>query len=113
METGHGAWWTCPECGKLFFVSSASDWRYKRGGTYFHTWSCMRSYDAKHENELHEKRVRAAKMRHMVKPKIIVKTRASMRYCGKCGARVNLADEKCQKCGTYIDWSEYKKGDEA
>ena len=110
----NGVWKTCPICQRLFFVNSAEDWIYKKkrkkGDLYFHTWSCMRQYEKDHANELHEKRVKAAKARYAVKPVVILKTRSSMRYCGKCGKRVTLDDEYCANCGFTIDWSDYTKG---
>jgi len=115
MSHGSGVWKACPICGKLFFIASRETWVYKRwsdsGPCYFHTWSCMRKYEEQHANDLHEKRVKAAKIRHnkAVKPTVVVKTRTSMRYCGKCGKRVFLKNDACTHCGTQIDWSEYRR----
>lgn len=117
MMGTNGVWKTCPICGKPFFVANSDDWSYKRsdkkGLHYFHTWSCLRQYDKQHSDEIHEKRVKAAMARHAAKPKVVIKTRTSMRYCGKCGKRVTLDDEFCANCGTVIDWSDYTKGAKA
>ena len=60
IGVNRGVWNKCHECGKLFFIGSPADWIYKRGSTFFHTWSCMRKYDERHKNDEHERRSAAA-----------------------------------------------------
>lgn len=52
-----GAWKKCKYCGKEFFVNDLDKWAYKRysrsdensSRMYFHTWSCLRKFDADKE----------------------------------------------------------------
>lgn len=59
---------TCPVCGRSFYVSLPEAWVYKRrrprgetgGKLYFHTYSCMRKYDAELEERRRERMARSA-----------------------------------------------------
>ena len=46
-----------------------------------------------------------------VKPEIIQKIRYTMRFCGKCHARINIDTVRCRHCGTPVDWGTYKAED--
>ena len=64
-----GAWKTCPQCQKLFFVTDCERWVYKRtvtnkdGGKlkHFCKYSCMRKFDKEYEERKSKQRKEAAK----------------------------------------------------
>lgn len=65
----YGAFRTCPQCGKRFYVAELGDWAYKRylQGTaesnygknqkvWFCSWHCIRAYDRETENKKKRRR---------------------------------------------------------
>lgn len=65
----YGAFRTCPVCQKQFFVADLGGWAYKRylsrtkknpnaknELTWFCTWSCLRKWDAEHEDKRRKKK---------------------------------------------------------
>ena len=62
-----GTWKTCPQCGKLFFVTDLDAWAYKRSVTkngschqeHFCKWSCLLAFDREYEARKKAKRKEA------------------------------------------------------
>ena len=63
----------CPVCGKKFFVPDFDIWVFKRSANenfrhsevlYFNKYECKNKYDKKYEEELHRRKVEAAKKGH-------------------------------------------------
>ena len=57
----------CPVCGKVFFVTSRTEWVYKRvydsKPVYICGWSCLRKHDAEKEKEKLDKLINRGRKR--------------------------------------------------
>lgn len=70
--TRGGAYETCPICGKDKFVPDCETWVYTRWvkegknftRRYFCSWSCVRKYDIKHDEDMEKMRHEAAVKGH-------------------------------------------------